>query len=367
MFLDRINKRDSNIELLRIIAIFLIVLSHWGSHSNFGYSTSEFSIGQYVTQIVRLGEIGVCVFVIISGYYSIYSKQTVKGFLSLVSKAWTINLFIEIINMILYHKIELQGLIRSLIPIYEIHWFAYVFIILYALMPYVNACLKALGRDNIRRYLVLCYAGWSIIYSFTGAKLGFSYLVYFVFLYSLGAYLRMYCNNKFSTRNIMIFFIGLSLLFASTYVINILGLRYRFYPEHGNDLYSLQSPIVLACAISVFKFFNSLHINRNRVINLIASTTFGTYLISDHPIVRSIIWNLLLPKNEPLINSAGIIVVGLGCTLLVCSVCICLDYMCQLITQTKAYKALFEKIAGCIIFIIDGFLRFMLKLESFLF
>lgn len=45
----------------------------------------------------------------------------------------------------------------------------------------------------------------------------------------------------------------------------------------------------LSCLL--FHFFKNLNIRTNRLINTIASTTLGIYLIHDSSIVRQILWN----------------------------------------------------------------------------
>ena len=63
--------RNTNIELLRIISILMIVLSHYSVHS--GISRNMLSLGwnRFLLEITSLGNIGVIFFVLITGYYSI--------------------------------------------------------------------------------------------------------------------------------------------------------------------------------------------------------------------------------------------------------------------------------------------------------
>ena len=69
----------------------------------------------------------------------------------------------------------------------------------------------------------------------------------------------------------------------SCLLINLIGLKLGFYPEHGTHFFSLHSPILLILAVALFKLFQKKDERKVLAINLIASTAFGIYLISDHP------------------------------------------------------------------------------------
>lgn len=70
--------RESNIELLRIVAMFMIVVSHYVLHSGIDYNSMSIGFNRVILEIANLGDIGVIVFVLITGYFSINSKQPFK-------------------------------------------------------------------------------------------------------------------------------------------------------------------------------------------------------------------------------------------------------------------------------------------------
>lgn len=84
---SRVISRKSNIELLRIIAMFLIIGHHLTVHGIMHYETKEqfiiFSSGSFVNKIFCLflfpgGEVGVAVFFMIAGYFCIRRTTSVK-------------------------------------------------------------------------------------------------------------------------------------------------------------------------------------------------------------------------------------------------------------------------------------------------
>lgn len=76
--------RNSNIEALRIISILLIICHHYVIH---GFSEVEniSMMNQYLLGILSLGgKLGVTCFILISGYYMINIRFTVKKCLRIV-------------------------------------------------------------------------------------------------------------------------------------------------------------------------------------------------------------------------------------------------------------------------------------------
>lgn len=75
--------RNSNIELLRIISMLFIVMSHYSVHGNTIPENLSFGINQVLLQISRVGGLGVAIFVMISGYYLSSSKFRISKIIQL--------------------------------------------------------------------------------------------------------------------------------------------------------------------------------------------------------------------------------------------------------------------------------------------
>lgn len=338
--LDKIKNRDSSIELLRIVSIFLITLSHWAIHSDFIFETDHLVVNKLLAEFVSLGELGVCAFVIISGYFSIFNHQSIKGFLNLLIKIWIYNLIILAFTQIGgVEEIEFRDIIKFVIPIYNTHWFAYTFLILYILMPFLNRFIQNIEKEELKKIIVILLIGWSAIYSFTGADLQFSYLGWFILLYFLGAYIRLYSTNTNIKIHIGVLTISTALLFLSTIIINVIGLKMGFYPNHGTDLYSVHSPLILAMAVSLFCIFRNINIKNSIIINLIASSAFGTYLLSDNPLLRNWIWNDIF-GNDSLSGNKAFLLVGIGEVILIMLICFLIEMIWKIFFNSKLYGAI---------------------------
>ena len=81
--------RNSNLELLRILAMFLIVLFHFSYHNFTDINIIASNPNNYIINFtLMLGKIGVDVFVLLSAYFMIHSKFTLKKFLILIGELY---------------------------------------------------------------------------------------------------------------------------------------------------------------------------------------------------------------------------------------------------------------------------------------
>ena len=117
-------KRNSNIEILRILCMFLIVLHHVVVHGlAYGNgtlnSTASITINQFIIKLMSMGgKMGVDLFVLISGYFLVNSKFKLKKVFELESQVLTYSVGIALILFSLgISDITLKNIIKSIFPI----------------------------------------------------------------------------------------------------------------------------------------------------------------------------------------------------------------------------------------------------------
>lgn len=95
--IDRIQNRNSSIELLRIISMILIVFHHFAFHGGFKWQTNSVTISHFwYNFIYGGGKIGVNIFVLISGYFLIDRKTSVFSYIRRILKFWGQVFFIRL-------------------------------------------------------------------------------------------------------------------------------------------------------------------------------------------------------------------------------------------------------------------------------
>lgn len=81
-------KRQSNFELLRVIAMMMVIIHHSMIHGTLDVSRTTISQGnQYSLALFCMlafgGKVGVCVFSLITGYFMLYSHISVRKLVKL--------------------------------------------------------------------------------------------------------------------------------------------------------------------------------------------------------------------------------------------------------------------------------------------
>lgn len=80
--------RSSNLELLRILAIIMIIAHHYSVHGGWDIP-NELSYNRIIVQFLSLGgKLGVNCFVLITGYFMINSKFNINKFAKIVGQVF---------------------------------------------------------------------------------------------------------------------------------------------------------------------------------------------------------------------------------------------------------------------------------------
>ena len=180
--------------------------------------------------------------------------------------------------------------------------------------------LVNLNKKDYKILLIILIICFSLIPTFLHNGISKSYLIWFITLYCIAGYIKLHgINEKIKTHHYLITFITLSLLvYLST--IGILPFK-----EFMN-IYSPNKINTLILAISIFMFFKKIKINNSNLINLIASATFGVYLIHDEPLMRNFLWNNLF-KNASYQNSSILIPYSIVVCLIIYVVCTIIELL----------------------------------------
>lgn len=189
--------RNSNIECLRIIAMLMIIASHFSIHGGFSFDTTFISVNRFYYQFLQIGgKIGVNLFILISGYFLVNSKQFDWKKVALL---WGEIIFYSVVIYFFFVLIGVETfsigkLIIACMPVIsEEWWFASTYIILFLLYPFLNVLLTNLTKKQFQAMLLTMGVCWCIIPSsfvlnfyITQNELSCSTLLWFIFIYSMG-------------------------------------------------------------------------------------------------------------------------------------------------------------------------------------
>ena len=337
--------RNSNIEILRIISMLFIVVSHYTVHNGVLNSSLPIGLNRLLLEITTLGNIGVIIFVLITGYYMIKQKSfKLKKIVNLYFQVAFYSIIIYILFIILkLEPISIRGIIKSFIPItFGQYWFVTAYFLLYIFSPFINKFLNNLSRKEHLNFIIISIFIFSIVSTFTMQQLYGNEIIQFIIFYSMGAYLKKYPKNIFSENkkiNKILLIITTLLLIGSVVIFDLFGknISYTTYMFNRNSILSI------LFSLSLFNIFINKKSFTNNFINIIASCSFGVYLIHDNSLVRSVIWSNIF-KNSNYIYSNFLIIHMLFTIIIVYIVCTIIEYIRKNTVEKLITKMLNDKI-----------------------
>lgn len=148
-----------------------------------------------------------------------------------------------------------------------------------------------------------------------------------IYFYILGAFCRIHLKNLKSR----LLYILLEIIFwgMGTLLFWEMGEHFNITGE-VNYIFILfnvvkTALIVPACSYILFKIFESLKIHNSRIIDLVASSTFGVYLIHDSLVSRNFIWYNLF-KVDTLYSSKLFPLYAILIIIIIFGVCTIIDF-----------------------------------------
>lgn len=291
--------RQSNFELLRIIAMLMIVASHFALHGGLPFPTDRITIPRLWAQLLQMGgKLGADLFVLISGYFLIRSPGVRP---SRVLRLWlqlaTYSLGLYALAVLLgWTPFSPAALLRCMLPVsFQKWWFASTYFVLYLISPLLNRFLRALDRRTYRRYLCAVLLLWSVIPTLTTRFFEGSTLVWFICLYSVAGYVRLWRDGAGEPpRGHGVGIVVLALLtYLTAVAFDLLGLKIPYFGRHATHFFDMHYLPTFALALLIFCQFRRIDLGCRRIVNAISATTFGVYLIHEDEFMRPFLWTRL--------------------------------------------------------------------------
>lgn len=301
----QVNKpRQSNLELFRIITMFFIVAHHYVVNSGLTLIDGPIYANPISVKSIFLllfgafGKIGINCFVFITGYFMCKSQITLKKFLKLLFEVMFYRIVIYLIFLITgYAPFSVAMFVKTIIPIKDLGGgFTAAFLVFYLFIPFINILIKNLTERQHILLLVLVSFAYVFLGSVPGFSVTFNYATWFIVLYIIASYIRLYPKKTFDNKKFWTITAILSMLVCMASVLcgiillHKTGINVIYY-------FVMDSNKVLAVitALSAFMMFKNLNIKYSKIINIMGATTFGVLLIhANNDEMREWLWKDLL-------------------------------------------------------------------------
>lgn len=290
---DRI-KRNSSIELLKIIAIICITISHslpvYGNQESIafiklGIASSNIDI-IILNCLKTLGFIGNIIFIVCSAYFLLDSKKTNnEKVFNMITDCFCISMFGLLLTFLFKIKITKTDLLKQFMPItFQNNWFIGCYILFYMIHPILNKIIKSLNQKQLLRLNMIFIVLYMVINFIINDKFYYNQLVGFIVIYFMVAYVKLYLK-KFSENqalNICVMIIMIILNIMLVVGTNYLGLNIYYF--HDKVLHwdkTLLNPLYVILGITLLNIFNSKKFY-NSFINYISSLSLLYYIIHEN-------------------------------------------------------------------------------------
>ena len=302
----KIINRNTSIELLRIISMIMIMFHHFAYHGNFEWNFNEVTLPHLWYDFILMGgKVGVDIFVLISGYFLIENTEKLFQPKKLL-KFWGQVVFYSIMTYLLsvmlrLNAFEIKQLIKVCLPItYPGWWFASTYFMLYLIHPFLNKLLHGLSKTEYQYLILMMVLCWSIIPTATTQLFESNSLLWFVTLYGIAGYVNLYGGNQKlqSKHYFSLYFMVLIITYTVSTTFLFLGTKKEEWSTHAIDFFEIERLPILLMAITLFMGFVTLKMNYHKLINMIASATFGLYLIHDSSYIRYYLWTNIFKINQ---------------------------------------------------------------------
>lgn len=295
--------RESNIELLRIIAMLGVIILHYNNRSAGGgfLFVRHGSMNYWFLNVIESFFIcAVDLFIIISAYFMASSnKRDLWKPIKLITQVILFSVSEYTIRSIIKCNFNVRGFLGSFIPT---NYFVILYIVVFLISPYINIVFEHL--DSIKRkifvgILIFLFSVYptmvDILIEITkhnfyglssigmyGSQYGYS-IVNFTLCYCVGAYIHFEKDNisKVNTSKLIG---GLLTCVVAMTIWSVMNDRIGYFTE--KTAWEYCNPLVIVSAVCAFLLFKRIKIKNSKLINSLAKGSFTVYLIHGILITR---------------------------------------------------------------------------------
>ncbi len=313
--------RNVGLDLLKCIAMIMIVTVHYlsgGGFLNISLQKETWMIWTVSWFTESLCYVCVNCFVLISGYYFDRMNGGISKILSLCRQVWFYSIFIGLL-LFLLNRNYLTGanILHTFFPIAtKSYWFINVYIALFLFAPYINRIIDSMDQKQHKRLIMLLLLFFSIPQTFLTEQSwtldttsGYG-IIWFVVLYILAAYIRLYGLpvNWGKCGWVLAYMLCAILVFISRIIIIYLGRIIPYLQTMDGWWYQYNNLFVLCGSVSLFMAFKDFAIKSPRIcewISFVSGSTLAVFLLHMHPVLNSrlpngekALWDVILQERD---------------------------------------------------------------------
>lgn len=304
--------RNISIDILKIVSMVMVIILHTKTHGLNGINFEPTQAMYWIVWALHyFSLVAVNCFVLISGYFASSSHSPCSA-----KKLFKLWLQVEICSVGIYlimcaipdSGIEFgfgQLLFQALTIMSNQYWFFTCYFVLMVIAPFLNRFINTMEQKDFKKCILIILALFVLIPSLNiygdsfGTSNGYS-TAWFIVLYLVAAYIRRYPLPK---KPYGILYVVVSIASILAYALLDTFSNYLpLFSQARDILLNYNCITIFTASICLFLFFLNHPIKTKKVseklVTQISSVSFTVYLIHDHSLLRSCLWNNLVRLNE---------------------------------------------------------------------
>ena len=356
--------RNCGIEMLKIISIFLIIISHvvmtirlknqFVSYDDYIFDFSYVSKGMsgiILAIFQHFGSLGNTIFFVCSSWF-LLEKDTVSKnkWIKMFLEIWTISCAILLL-MLIYTggRINNKLIIKSLLPnFFTNNWYVTAYLIFYPLHTVLNRIIKDLNQKNLLKITTVLFLLYCVCNSLYDSFFS-SVIIMWITLYFFIAYIKIYmielCNNI--KVNSIVLIIGISIIVFLIVFTYIAGKNNKFLANKMLFWNKNCNPVFGVIAVTSFNIFRKIKI-KSSFINNISKYSLLIYIIHENILLRNYIRPYILHLIYNILGYKYIIVWVVLLSIVIFAFSLLIGIIYRVL-----FGKIIEKLAGKMIVLID--------------
>lgn len=357
-------KRSSSFELLRLVAMFMVVLGHCAL-------ASAQNVEPYLGIIDNIGwgiwaftACAVNLFFLLTGYFSKSSNFK----LSRVLKIWLTTIFYSIvlylvISLAMGSFAVLDGM-EYVFPVFlKKYWYMQTYIVVALVAPFIIYALERLDTRKISFLVCVLILFFSVHQTFIKVSVTLDTTQGYGFIWAccllvVGHWIRRIQDKVISKLPAVVYLMGYILISCAIFATNCLIVKFDIaqgVTSRGN-FYAYNSLSVFLQSICLFCAFVRLSEKKQywKGINYLSRNTLAVYLISAHPLLLYPLWNKYFNMSQWWGKPVTYIILAFVLTAFVMIVCIFIDKAVDRVYQMIGIGKMIMKLDKLVDFTLQG-------------
>lgn len=336
-FLRLREDRNYGVDLLRIVAMFMVVVLHVLGSGGIIWS-EEIRPGNYWSawflEIAAYGAVDI--YALISGFVGYKTKHRYANLAVLWLSVFFYSASFTVINKFLYDpSIGKKKFLAACFPVLRGNiWYFTMYFCLFFFMPLLNAAIERVPRRTMKTAVISLVALFSLIpllwdvdpfYTMGGYS-----LLWLIVLYVIGAYIGKYrpLSRMKKTTALLGYLLCVCVVWASKYILKEYFPSFLGTDHNANWLVIYTSFPILASAVFLLLIFRDvrLPVFVKKAVATISPLTFGIFVIHVLPLFNG---HVIKDRSLPFASYSPIVMLlaVLGASAAIFAVCAAIDFV----------------------------------------